>query len=297
MFGIFFFQNTVNCWYVVGFHAEEKTNRPSGYCKIETLLFFDFFPFFFFEFLSLPCWSVLYVQYGRNRVKTELIIAADVSTPEELGEICRVLPDEIVWYKVGLELFTSVGLEAISILKKENKKIFLDLKLHDIPRTVARAVKAAASQGVDMLTVHASGGRAMLEAAAESVTGDTAPLIVAVTALTSLDENDLKDVGVLRGMKEHTMALGALAVSSGIDGLVCSPRELTSFRDQLGNDPVLVAPGVRPTGAAVGDQKRVATPSSAVKDGASFLVVGRPIMQSDNPFESARSILAEIYNI
>ena len=229
-------------------------------------------------------------------MKTDLIVALDVPSADSIPQIVSSLPDEISFYKVGLELFTAAGPAALEWLAQNNKKIFLDLKLHDIPRTVANAVKSAAQQKVALLTVHAGGGRAMLTAAAEAAAeiGANAPKIVAVTTLTSLDQNDLTELGIQRPLAEHTAALGQLAIECGIDGLVCSPLEVANFRKQLGPDPILVTPGIRPAGGDVGDQKRIATPASSVKDGSSFLVVGRPILAAENPPAAASEILKQM---
>jgi orotidine-5'-phosphate decarboxylase len=226
----------------------------------------------------------------------ELIVALDVPSSDKISDILSVLPDEIVNYKVGLELYTSEGPAAMRPLLDAQKKVFLDLKLHDIPRTVARAVTSAGEHGISLLTVHASGGRAMLEAAATAAAdlGDRAPKLIAVTTLTSLDDSDLKDLGIQRGVAEHTIALGKLAIESGIDGLVCSPREVAAFRTELGDDALLVTPGIRLADGELGDQKRVATPASAVADGSSYLVVGRPILQAHDPNAAATAILAEM---
>jgi orotidine-5'-phosphate decarboxylase len=229
-------------------------------------------------------------------MKAELIVALDVPSADAIPEIVSSLPAEIAYYKVGLELFTASGPAALQWLADNNKKIFLDLKLHDIPRTVANAVKTAAGRGISLLTVHAGGGRDMLTAAAEAAAecGAAAPKLVAVTTLTSLDQNDLTELGIQRPLAEHTAALGKLAIDCGIDGLVCSPLEVGNFRQTLGPDPILVTPGIRPAGGDVGDQKRIATPASAVKDGSSFLVVGRPILQAANPAEAATEILRQM---
>jgi orotidine-5'-phosphate decarboxylase len=199
-------------------------------------------------------------------------------------------------FKVGLELFAGEGPKPIAILTQHGKKVFLDLKLHDIPRTVARAVASAAAHGVDLLTVHASGGRDMLTAAAEAASrqGASRPKLLAVTTLTSLNEKDLREIGVTRNLQEHTLELGALAVSAGIDGLVCSPLEARAFRERLGDKPILVTPGVRPAGSNAGDQKRIATPRDAVMAGANYIVVGRPILDAPDPRAAAETILREI---
>jgi len=229
-------------------------------------------------------------------LKPELIVALDVPSHTAIPDIVRTLPSDIRWYKVGLELFTADGAEAIRFLKENNKNIFLDLKFHDIPRTVARAVQAAARQGADMLTVHATGGSDMLRAAADSAAelGDAAPLLLAVTTLTSLSQEDIGEIGITRPLKQQTLAMGQLAIDAGINGLVCSPLEAAEFRAALGPDTVLVTPGVRLKGGDVGDQKRVATPESAVEAGANFLVVGRPILGAPDPAAAADDFLGRI---
>lgn len=229
-------------------------------------------------------------------MKPELVIPLDLPTSSLVPPIVEGLPDEVQWYKVGLELFTREGPASLSFLKKRNKHIFLDLKLHDIPRTVAHAVNAAASHGVGLLTIHATGGRAMLTAAAEAAAaaGTNQPKLLAITTLTSLDQQDLTDIGVQRQLTEQTLELGKMAVSCGIDGLVCSPLEVSQFREALGESTILVTPGVRPAGAELGDQKRVSTPAEAVRAGSNFLVIGRPIVKADDPGAAARAILAEM---
>jgi orotidine-5'-phosphate decarboxylase len=222
----------------------------------------------------------------------ELIIALDVPSADAIPDVVKSLPEAVRYYKVGLELFVAAGPEALTFLQKRGKRIFLDLKLHDIPRTVARAVASASGYGVSLLTVHAGGGRAMLSAAAEA--RPAGMNIVAVTTLTSLDQSDLTELGVTRDIREHTVELGALAIACGIDGLVCSPLEIRAFRQRIGAEPVIVTPGIRPAGGDLGDQKRVATPAMAVADGASFLVVGRPILEATNPGLAAEQILQEI---
>ena len=224
---------------------------------------------------------------------TALIVALDVPTAKQIPEVLRQLPESVSFYKVGLELYTAEGPQALAYLKDAGKKVFLDLKLHDIPRTVARAVESATSLGVDILTVHACGGRAMLEAAAEA--GNNRLNIVAVTVLTSLDQTDLETIGVQRELRSHILALGNLAIESGIQGLVCSPLETRSFRETLGPDPILITPGIRPAGTEAGDQKRIATPAMAATDGASYIVVGRPILEAPNPGLAAEQIIAELH--
>jgi len=225
-------------------------------------------------------------------MKPELIIALDVPSADAIPDIVNRLPDAVGYYKVGLELFIASGPAALTFLQKRGKRIFLDLKLHDIPRTVARAVDSASGYGVSLLTVHAGGGRAMLAAAAEACPEGVD--IVAVTTLTSLDQHDLTELGVARDLRTHTIALGALAIDCGISGLVCSPLEISAFRSRIGNEPLIVTPGIRPANGELGDQKRVATPTMAVNDGASHLVVGRPILEAADPGLAAEQILQEI---
>ena len=225
-----------------------------------------------------------------------LIVALDVPSLKEMEAALNRLPETIEWYKVGLELFCAEGPAVLEPLKKRNKKIFLDLKLHDIPQTVANAVKTAASHGVNLMTVHAIGGRAMLEAAAKAAREcDNPPKLVAVTTLTSLSQNDFADLGIDRTVSEQALALGELAISSGIDGMVTSAHEAGALRNAF-PDAVLVTPGIRMPDGDVGDQKRVATPAFAVQQGSSHLVVGRPIMQADDPATITTAILADIKN-
>ncbi len=229
-------------------------------------------------------------------MKSELIVALDVPTADEIPAIVNALPERITYYKIGLELFAAAGPDAFKFLSDNGKRVFLDLKLHDIPRTVARAVEAAAQHRVALVTVHAGGGRDMLTAAAEAAAalGDMAPKLVAVTTLTSLDQHDLTELGIQRDLSTHTIALGKLAIDCGIDGLVCSPLEVATFRQELGGGPILVTPGIRPAGGDLGDQKRVATPAMAVEGGSSFLVVGRPILEASDPTAAAETILSQM---
>lgn len=227
---------------------------------------------------------------------SELIVALDVPSAGAAGEAVDRLGGGVGFYKIGLELFGAEGPAAVRAVKGRGKKVFLDLKLHDIPRTVGRAVSACAALGADLLTVHASGGRAMIRAAKDAALafGAVAPKIVAVTLLTSLDGSDLEDLGVSRDAAAQVRALGLLAMESGADGVVCSPREAAAMRAALGPGAVLVTPGVRPAGAAAGDQKRVASPGDAVRAGATHLVVGRPILRAEDPPAAARAILDEM---
>lgn len=225
-----------------------------------------------------------------------LIVALDVPTLKEMEEALDRLPDTIEWYKVGLELFCAEGPSILDPLKKRNKKIFLDLKLHDIPRTVSNAVKTAASHGVNLMTVHAMGGRAMLEAAAEAARECASPpKLVAVTTLTSLSHEDFIDLGIVRSVSDQALALGDLAILSGIDGLVASAHEAGALRRKFPT-ALRVIPGIRMPEGELGDQKRVATPTFAVQQGATHLVMGRPILLAENPAAVAASVFADIKN-
>lgn len=228
--------------------------------------------------------------------QAELIVALDVPDLASVLRAVDTLGDAVSFYKVGLELFSAEGPLPVIKLRERGKRVFLDLKLHDIPRTVEHAVASAARHGVELLTVHAGGGEGMLRAAAEAAAGADSPRprIVAVTVLTSLAAVDLRQVGVSRELGDHALSLAQLAMDFGLDGLVCSALEVRRLREELGEEPVLVVPGIRPAGADAGDQKRVATPASAVADGATYLVVGRPILGASDPRAAAEAILAEM---
>lgn len=227
----------------------------------------------------------------------ELIVALDVQSRAEAVEKVKLIGDPVGFYKIGLELFTAEGPDVVKAVKDLGKRVFLDLKFHDIPRTVERAVRSAGTLGVDLLTIHSVGGKAMIQAAAEAAAefGAAAPKILAVTVLTSLDQADLADVGIAgRTPAEQVAAMAAFATANGANGLVCSPKEVGALSRALPGGTLFVTPGVRPAGAAVGDQKRVATPADAVRDGATHLVVGRPILAAADPFAAASAIRAEM---
>lgn len=225
-------------------------------------------------------------------MRPALIIALDVPSAQEAEQVVRKLGDAVDWYKVGLELFTAEGPAVLDILRRNGKRIFLDLKLHDIPNTVAAAVRTAAGHHVDLLTVHAVGGRAMLAAAADAarIAGEGAAKLIAVTTLTSLSVEDLGEVGIMRSIADQAIALGRIALESGIDGLVCSVHELAALRAEFGPAPLLVTPGIRLPGDQVGDQKRVATPAEAVRLGSSYLVVGRSLLNAPDPVAAAQAM-------
>ena len=227
----------------------------------------------------------------------ELIVALDVDNRAEAVEKVKSIGDAVGFYKIGLELFTAEGPDVVKAVKDLGKKVFLDLKFHDIPRTVERAVKAGGSLGVDLMTIHSVGGKAMIKAAADAAAefGANAPRILAVTVLTSLDQSDLEDVGIAgRTPAMQVSAMAQFAVENGAHGLVCSPKEVGSLSAALKAGTLFITPGVRPAGAAVGDQKRVATPADAVRDGATHLVVGRPILAAEDPVAAAIAIRQEM---
>ena len=228
--------------------------------------------------------------------KPEIIVALDVPHAAAVGPVLKTLPAELRWMKVGLELYTAAGPDVVRQLTSGGRQVFLDLKLHDIPRTVANAVTAAGALGAALLTVHAIGGRAMLQAAAEAAAalGAKRPRLVAVTTLTSLNADDFRDLGIARTVADQALALTDMALACGIDGVVTSVHEAAALRARFGTHPVLVTPGIRPAGVDVGDQKRVATPAVAVAAGASYLVVGRPILEAADPAAASRAILDEI---
>ncbi|MBK7863208.1 MAG: orotidine-5'-phosphate decarboxylase [Archangiaceae bacterium] len=225
----------------------------------------------------------------------ELALALDV--PLEQGErLYRQVSASVRVAKVGLSLFVEHGPRAVEVLKRAGAEVFLDLKLHDIPNTVELAAARAAALGVRYLTVHAGGGAKMLEAAVKgaSSAGAGAPIVLAVTVLTSMDAAGLSSVGVGDGAAAQVERLARLAVEAGAGGLVCSAHEAAALRALVGPKLVLCTPGIRPAGAAKGDQARVETPSAAVKAGADLLVVGRPIHEAADPAAAARAIADEM---
>ncbi len=224
--------------------------------------------------------------------KTQLIVALDVDTLDQAAGLVDAAGPAVEWYKVGKQLFTRCGPAAVSMLNSRGKKVFLDLKYHDIPNTVAGAVTAAAGLGAKLLTVHACGGPAMLKAAAAAGRAGGV-LVLAVTVLTSMDAAELRTVGVNDEPAAQVRRLGALAKEAGVPGAVCSPLEIEILRQACGEDFTLVIPGIRPAGADLGDQKRVMTPARAAAAGANFIVVGRPITAAPDPAAAALAILAE----
>jgi orotidine-5'-phosphate decarboxylase len=226
--------------------------------------------------------------------KDRLAIALDFTDEDQALKLVDSLGDTCQWFKVGMELYYAAGNHIVHQLRDRGFNVFLDLKLHDIPNTVAGAVRSGTQAGASLLTIHASGGAAMMTAAAEAAAAPGSPRLLAVTVLTSMDANELAGVGITASPAEQVLRLARLARASGIDGMVCSAEEVAMLRKETRPDTLLVIPGIRPAGSAVGDQKRVATPGQAIADGASMLVVGRPITRAVEPAAAARAILKEI---
>ncbi|EDY87375.1 orotidine 5'-phosphate decarboxylase [gamma proteobacterium HTCC5015] len=224
-----------------------------------------------------------------------LVIALDFNTESDVLALVERLDPSLCRLKVGKQLFVRCGPSLLETLAKRGFDVFLDLKFHDIPNTVAEACLAAADWGVWMVNVHAQGGRRMMSAAAEALQrrGD-APLLIGVTVLTSMDQSDLIDLGIQRQPAQWARSLAGLARESGLDGVVCSAQEAPLMKAHCGQSFQLVTPGIRPAGSAAGDQRRIVTPAQAVANGADYLVVGRPITQSDDPTQALQSIQAEI---
>jgi orotidine-5'-phosphate decarboxylase len=223
-----------------------------------------------------------------------IIVALDFPSPVPALKLASRLENIVQWFKVGLELYLSAGNQIVHELKSRGRSVFLDLKLHDIPNTVAGAVRSAAATGADMLTLHAAGGPAMLAAAAEAAAAlSSAPKLLAVSVLTSMDAGQLQAIGVSGSPRDQVLRMAALASQAGIPGLVASPEEIAALRSGFPG-LTLVIPGIRPAGSAAGDQKRISTPAAAVSAGADYLVIGRPITQAADPAAAAQAILDEI---
>ena len=227
--------------------------------------------------------------------KDRLIVALDVPSAAQARQLVQSIGESASTYKVGKQLFTAEGPQLVRDLVGSGRKVFLDLKYQDIPNTVAAAVRSAAELNVSMMTVHASGGSKMLKAAAEAAAQSSSkPMILAVTVLTSMSDEDLQEIGVSGTALSQVLRLGALARRAGCGGLVASAKEAGELRRELGEGFAIVTPGVRPAGAAIGDQARVLTPTDAIEAGATHLVVGRPIIEAPDPAKAAASIVEEI---
>ena len=223
-----------------------------------------------------------------------LIVALDVSSATQAQNIVAAVADSAFCYKVGMQLYTAEGPQVVRDLVAAGRRVFLDLKYHDIPNTVAAAVAEAARLGVSMLTVHAAGGGKMLRAAAAAASAQPGLIVLGVTVLTSLTDHDLYQLGVVDEVEDQVLRLAALALANGCSGVVAAAREASLLRSKLPGDFAIVTPGVRPAGSAAGDQARVVTPAEAIAAGATHIVVGRPITEAQDPGAEARAILAEI---
>ena len=229
------------------------------------------------------------------------IVALDC-TRERALELVSLMEGDLAWAKVGMELFYAEGAPLVREIKDRGVKVFLDLKLHDIPNPVKCAARVLGRLGVDMTTVHALGGPAMVAAAREGLdegareAGLEPPKLLAVTILTSMDQGQLEAVGIERPVAEEAALLAAMARGNGADGVVCSAFEAAALREALGPDALIVTPGIRPQGSEAGDQSRVATPARAIRQGATHLVVGRPVTKADDPVAALRSIQCEVFD-
>jgi orotidine-5'-phosphate decarboxylase len=234
-------------------------------------------------------------DFQNNDARERLIVALDVSTAAAAQKIVAAVGDSALTYKVGMQLYTAEGPQLVRDLVASGRRVFLDLKYHDIPTTVAAAAHEAARLGVSMLTVHAAGGGKMLRAATDAARAvHPALLVLGVTVLTSLDQNELEKIGFSGTVPDEVLRLAALALDNGCKGIVTSARETAAVRSKLGHNFAVVTPGVRPAGASHADQARVATPAEAIAAGATHIVVGRPITEAADPAAAARTILQQI---
>ncbi len=223
-----------------------------------------------------------------------IIVALDFSSAADAHTLIEQLDPARCRLKVGKELFTRSGPAFVKQLVKQGFDVFLDLKFHDIPNTVARACQAGADLGVWMLNVHALGGRKMLEAARHALDGNDAPKLIAVTILTSMGDEDLQEIGLQVSAAEQVKRLARLSHEAGLDGVVCSPQEISLLRAELDTTFELVTPGIRPQWSVTGDQKRIMTPAQAMQAGSNYLVIGRPITQADDPMQALQKIEQEL---
>ena len=231
-----------------------------------------------------------------SELKNPIICALDTQDEDEAAHIATQVAPHVGAIKLGLEFFTANGAAGVSHITRLGIPVFLDLKFHDIPNTVAKAIAATAGMNMFMMTVHTSGGRAMLQAAIDAsdrvaqVTGKERPLVIGVTLLTSLDQDDISIIGFQDTVQDQVIRLADLAQSAGLDGVVCSPFEIAPIRKACGDDLTLVVPGIRPQGSASGDQKRILTPKEALARGADYLVIGRPITDASDRAGAAKKI-------
>jgi orotidine-5'-phosphate decarboxylase len=222
----------------------------------------------------------------------QLIVALDVATRKEALALVDQLRQQISFFKIGLQLYTAEGLEIVRAVRATGAKVWLDLKLHDIPNTVRRAVESASTLDVQMLTIHLDGGSEMIRAATSA--SQTNMLILGVTVLTSATEETLREIGVADRIDNQVLRLARLGVENGVDGIVASAREIKMLREQFGEKIKIVVPGIRPSWSDPGDQKRVMTPREALDAGADYLVIGRPIIRNKSPCEAVAKILDEL---
>jgi orotidine-5'-phosphate decarboxylase len=233
-------------------------------------------------------------SYRAGDPRQRLIVALDVSTAAAAQKIVAAVGESAFTYKVGMQLYTAEGPQIVRDLVGSGRRVFLDLKYHDIPNTVGGAVAEAAKLGVSMLTVHGSGSGKMLRAAVEAAKASPTLMVLAVTVLTSLDSNDLEKMGVRGTVEDTVVRLATIALANGCQGIVASAREASRLRAELGEEFAIITPGVRLAGTSVGDQVRVVTPAEAIACGSSYIVVGRPITDAPDPAAEARSIVAQI---
>ena len=225
----------------------------------------------------------------------KLIVALDVRSLDEAKEMIRKLSPDVRIFKVGMGLFTLCGPDAVALVHDNGARVFLDLKFHDIPNTVAHAVRSAAKLGVFMVNIHALGGSEMMMKAVEAAReSEKRPKLLGVTVLTSMDQSSIGEIGIEKKIEEEVVSLARLGKESGLDGVIASPNETGLIRKNLGKDFIIVTPGIRPAGAEKGDQKRVMTPKAAVTAGADYIVVGRPIIETKDPLGAAKKIIKEM---
>ncbi|MEX5411621.1 orotidine-5'-phosphate decarboxylase [Atlantibacter hermannii] len=238
----------------------------------------------------------LLASTSRSATDSPIVVALDYDNRDKaLAFVDQINPQDCR-LKVGKEMFTRFGPQLVHDLQSRGFDVFLDLKFHDIPNTAAKAVAATADLGVWMVNVHASGGARMMQAAREALVpfGQDAPLLIAVTVLTSMEASDLADIGITLSPAEHAERLARLTQQCGLDGVVCSAQEAVRFKSALGKEFKLVTPGIRPEGSAAGDQRRIMTPQLAQQAGVDYMVIGRPVTQSENPSQTLRDILASL---
>jgi orotidine-5'-phosphate decarboxylase len=227
-----------------------------------------------------------------TKAADKIIVALDIPTKEEALKLVEKLRDQIAFFKIGLQLYTAEGPGIVRPVSATGSKVWLDLKLHDIPNTVARAVESASRLGVQMLTIHLSGGSEMIRAATAAARVNNM-LLLGVTVLTSATEETLREIGIQDKVDDQVLRLARLGIEAGIDGVVASPHEIKSLRREFGDKIKIVVPGIRPSWSEPGDQKRTMTPCEALEAGADYLVIGRPIIAHPNPNEAVAKILDE----